>query len=379
MASTESPATPPEPRAFLASLRGRLDRRAGAHLYRQVADLVRQGIYEGALGPGASLPPQRELSGMWAIGEVTVRRALQALADEGLLEARAGSGTVVRGAAERDAADAPRSAGLTLGIAFADLAHGYPFFAPLLQGIRDAERPVAVRLFDMPEGELATGSLAHAPPLGDLDGLLMMSPVNLQLLAACQRRGLPTVLLYSDIMDGFSRCILVDYARGIRQAVAHLVERGRSRVALVTAGEERFSAGQMVDAYTTALEAAGLATRSAWVIHTGYLEGEGYHAARKLMALPEPPDAILFASDQQARGGLLAAQELGLDVPGTLAIVGAGHVLGPEAWPVALTTIDLRLNEVGALARRTVAAMVAGERPPARQSVASRLIVGGTS
>lgn len=62
-------------------------------LYLVLRDLLRGGT----LAPGARLPSEPELAQRHGVSRVTVRRALDALAMEGLIERRAGSGTYARG------------------------------------------------------------------------------------------------------------------------------------------------------------------------------------------------------------------------------------------------------------------------------------------
>lgn len=386
-------------RAVIKALRPRLDPRTGVPFYRQFNALVRGAIEQGQLKPGDALPPQREISQIVGISEVTIRRALQELADSGLIEARAGSGTIVldphtkrrpqpqpRTETSSGTIDVPPSRPadgvLSIGIAFASLSDGYPFFRPMLEGMRrDAPRPVAVRLFDIPAADLPSGSLDHAPDLHGLDGLIMMSPVNLQLVALCQQRQLPCVLLYTDISDGFSRCVVVDYTAGLLQAARHLRERGRRRLALVTAGGERFSTGQITDAYRSAIDLFGFESHDGYVVQAGYDEHDGHRAMRQLLAHPQRPDAVLLASDYQARGALLALHEAQVSVPQEMAVVGIGHLFRNGGWPVPLTTIDLRFDAVGAAARELIDAHRAGKASelPYRTSIRSELRIGQTT
>lgn len=362
------------------ALGGSLDRTTG-RLYQQITALLAEQVRSGGLGPGEAIPSQRQLSEAWGVSEVTVRRAMQALAEQGLIEARAGGGTVVLPGRHGSPSTPASDRVLTVGVAFADLVDGYPFFQPVLAGLRDAPRPIAVRLFDLPADEQAAGGLAHAPPLDDLDALVMMSPVNLRLLATCQARKLPTVLLFNDVADGYSRCILPAYGRGVAQAVQHLHSRGRRRIALVTAAAERFSTARWVEAFDAAKASLGLDDAPELVIHADYGESQGHAAALSLLHAADRPGAILFASDFMARGGLLAAHELGLRVPDDVAIVGAGRVLDDTGWPVPLTTIDLQLEAIGRLAREAIEHAVTRASPPAslHQAVPTELRIGATS
>ncbi len=61
-------------------------------LYLQLAKHLRLQITSGHLGENEALPGERELAEMFAISRVTVRKALSALASEGLLTNRQGSG-----------------------------------------------------------------------------------------------------------------------------------------------------------------------------------------------------------------------------------------------------------------------------------------------
>lgn len=63
---------------------------------RRIYLLLRDEIVGGALPPGQALPGELRLAEMHSVSRVTIRRALDALVDDGLVERRAGSGTVVR-------------------------------------------------------------------------------------------------------------------------------------------------------------------------------------------------------------------------------------------------------------------------------------------
>ncbi len=63
--------------------------------YKQVADSLRKQILSGELAPGAQLPTERELCHQFSASRITIRRALQILADEILIQRRHGSGTFV--------------------------------------------------------------------------------------------------------------------------------------------------------------------------------------------------------------------------------------------------------------------------------------------
>lgn len=64
-------------------------------LYEQIAKAVRDRIVRGELVPGDRLPNERELALAYGVSRNVVREAVRALAKDGLIEVRQGSGTYV--------------------------------------------------------------------------------------------------------------------------------------------------------------------------------------------------------------------------------------------------------------------------------------------
>ena len=69
---------------------------SGGPRYVQLRRRLEQGIDTGVIAPNSSLPPEREITELTDLSRVTVRKAIQELVREGLVEQRQGSGTFVR-------------------------------------------------------------------------------------------------------------------------------------------------------------------------------------------------------------------------------------------------------------------------------------------
>lgn len=79
----------------LISKLAKLDPSGSLPLYVQLQRSLRQAISDGVLGPDDALPPERELAVDFGVSRITVRKALDALAAEGLLISRRGAGNFV--------------------------------------------------------------------------------------------------------------------------------------------------------------------------------------------------------------------------------------------------------------------------------------------
>lgn len=138
-------------------------------------------------------------------------------------------------------------------------------------------------------------------------------------------------------------------------ATRYLHDKGYRRIAFVqnsTAGD--FSALERRDGYIATLEAIGLEPR-VFVPEAGLTPFEaGKQAMETLMSGPERPDAVFFANDNLAAGGLLASQRAGLRIPQDCAIMGFGDYAFAHMLLPSLTTIKPPALEIGVLAARRV-------------------------
>jgi GntR family phosphonate transport system transcriptional regulator len=73
-----------------------VERQTGVALWRQIADLIRLSISNGDYDQMGMVPPETVLAGQFGVNRHTVRSALAALADEGLVQAIQGRGTMIQ-------------------------------------------------------------------------------------------------------------------------------------------------------------------------------------------------------------------------------------------------------------------------------------------
>jgi GntR family transcriptional regulator len=70
-------------------------------LYYQLENVLREKITSGAFESGEKMPTESELIEEYGVSRITVRQALQALSDDGLIERKQGRGTLVSGRKSR--------------------------------------------------------------------------------------------------------------------------------------------------------------------------------------------------------------------------------------------------------------------------------------
>jgi DNA-binding GntR family transcriptional regulator len=72
-----------------------IDHDAGTPVWQQLADILRGQIERGDIAPGKLLPSIRTLMQTYGVSDGTVKRAISALKDDGLVESVVGRGVYV--------------------------------------------------------------------------------------------------------------------------------------------------------------------------------------------------------------------------------------------------------------------------------------------
>jgi len=88
-------------------------------------------------------------------------------------------------------------------------------------------------------------------------------------------------------------------------------------------------------------------------------EEGGYRAAVRLLGRPDRPTAIFAANDITCVGAMSAAQELGLQVPHDVSLVGYDNTSLAQIRHLWLTSVDNASAEVGTLASRALLRRIA--------------------
>ena len=80
---------------LLESIVRPLDRSSPTPLYRQLRRSLREAIDQDVLAPDDSLPAERNIAADFGVSRITVRKAIDGLVEEGLLDRRHGAGTFI--------------------------------------------------------------------------------------------------------------------------------------------------------------------------------------------------------------------------------------------------------------------------------------------
>lgn len=195
-------------------------------------------------------------------------------------------------------------------------------------------------------------------------------------------RGLPVpvVYAYAPSEDPQDISVASDDVGGGALAIEHLITQGRKRIAHISGDINYKAARDRAKGAVTALTSAGLELAGDRVLFGTWDESWGRGATRMLLSQAPEVDAVFAGSDQIARGVLEAAKEHERTVPSDIAIVGFDNLdlLVANARP-ELTSVDMQLEEIGALAVNRLFAAIDGFPRSGVETVPSRVVQRGST
>lgn len=247
-----------------------------------------------------------------------------------------------------------------------------PIKIALLDGITEEIGAIDAGLLILTDAGEAAQRIEDAP----MDAVVLVgcSPRLDESVATLRQRGIPLVAIEGDPADGVPT-IGQDNREASRVAAQHLQDLGHTDVAVVTLSLTRDRArgpltpGRVAAASsTTAIDRlAGVhdvyPDAGGWVTRGSFVE-EGRTAGLALLGdAASRPTAIIAQSDLLAAGVIRAAEELGLEVPGDVSVVGFDGVRVDGLWPYDLTTLVQPAVDKGRVAGRAIVDMLEGGEP----------------
>jgi LacI family transcriptional regulator len=189
-----------------------------------------------------------------------------------------------------------------------------------------------------------------------VDGVLVAGRVDGVFLEHLATFDLPAVLVDFEA-EGFP-AVVIDNRAGSRQAVDHLLERGHRRIAFLGADMDHPSLTARREGYQLALAKAGVEVLPELQVVAPLAEPDhetGVELVDRLCAIDPRPTAVFCGNDALAMGVVSRAIEMGINVPGDLAVVGFDDVPWAEKVRPSLTTVRVLKEQMGELAARYLA------------------------
>jgi LacI family transcriptional regulator len=199
-------------------------------------------------------------------------------------------------------------------------------------------------------------------------------------IATILESDVPAVFIDFDPIGARVGYVMSANVEAMSSVVRHLFENGRRRIAHIAGQTNTRPGPDRLFGYRSELTNLGLPARPEYVEEGDYFHRSGYEASKRLLALPEPPDAITCASDVMAIAAMVAIAEDGLRVPEDVAVTGFDDASFAATVKPSLTTVRQDAVGLGTVAAETILRMLAHPaEPPPTTVLPAQLIVRESS
>jgi LacI family transcriptional regulator/LacI family repressor for deo operon, udp, cdd, tsx, nupC, and nupG len=273
-----------------------------------------------------------------------------------------------------------RTLGLVLDGSVAGLAD--PALAELVAGLSEgaAAQGYYLLLASATGGQAEQELGAQLARTGRVDGVVLLDLlVGDERAAALVAAGVPCVGAGAPDEPAPCPTVGLDLRQGAADAARHLLGLGHRRIGLIALPSGLADSEPFVAGFVAALGAAGVGLDPALIVEAGQAEDDGITAMQELLSAPEPPSAVVAASDALAFGAMHALRDAGLEAGRDVSLLGCGDLpLAAHTHP-PLTTLRAPRRAIGAALARRLAAEIERRPHPEGAALGLQLIIRRTT
>lgn len=216
------------------------------------------------------------------------------------------------------------------------------FLECLAEGLADSSRRLVVAPASRQIG--SRGGIYQA--LEDCSDAVIVAAGTMPIEAsrAAVRVGVPVILAGRILDEPGIDCVAAENAEGGRQAAELFLRSGCRAPAYFGFREPSAADEERAAAFLSACAGAGI---QAPLIRDADRDDEDlFHAASRILARSDRPDAIFCATDRLALGVVEAARSLGVSIPAELSVIGFNNVPVAARPTYRLTTVNYPVSRV---------------------------------
>ncbi|NLP49608.1 LacI family DNA-binding transcriptional regulator [Bacillus sp. RO1] len=258
------------------------------------------------------------------------------------------------------ASDLKRTKTNTIALILRDLSG--PFYSELIKGVQEVTTAHGYDLIACSSVGGTQSTAAKFLKEKRVDGAIILAHnITNDIVLESAREGFPIVVLDRKIDHEFVYQVEVDNFHGGYAATEYLINKGYREVGYVSGPMNSHDNQMRFDGYMAALREHGIQYQNKWKLSGDFTREGGYRATKMLIAQRQLPEAIFYANDEMAIGGLQAFKENKISVPDDISIIGYDDIQMAEYVNPPLTTVRQPKYEVGALAVHVVFQALAKE------------------
>lgn len=256
----------------------------------------------------------------------------------------------------------------TVGAIVANILN--PFSTSVIRGIEDTLKEADFNLILCNADDDPVKERDYVNMLVDkqIDGLIINTTGCNNELIAQVNKTIPVVLIDRKAPDIDIDTVTVDSAKGVRQAVDHMVALGHAGIAMLTLPYDHVSPRlERVQAYRNALAVHHLPFREDWLVQTSIEEEAVLSKLQDLLgstASADKPTSIFCANNMITMSVVKAIKKMGMIIPDEIAVLGFDDWEWAQLIEPPVTVVAQPVYDMGNKAAALLIKRMKGSRSP---------------
>ncbi len=193
------------------------------------------------------------------------------------------------------------------------------------------------------------------------------------------RKGIPMVFFDRICLPEKVSSVVADNKAAARRITQHFVESGYRRIAYIAGPAFLNISADRQAGYLDGLRENHVPVREEYLENCEMNPASATEATRRLLALPEPPDAIFGINDTVAFAAMKEIRKQGLRIPEDVGLMGFTDDYHATVVYPSLTSISHPTFEMGETAARLFFETLEGGNPPRQIELQTKLVVRDSS
>lgn len=206
-----------------------------------------------------------------------------------------------------------------------------------------------------------------------VDGVVVFTNKILdEVLTRYSSKNFPIVALNRQLSGESLYSVIMENKEGGRKITKYLIEKGHKKIAFIKGDSKTIGAMLRYEGFDECINSNGIADKCTFIDAKETTENAGYNATLEVIKNKVDVDAIFYSSDELALGGIRALNEVKINIPEEISVVGYNDLELSKYTKPPLTTVKADINMAAEAAKLIVKALE-------NDTIKDKIVRGGTT
>ncbi len=196
----------------------------------------------------------------------------------------------------------------------------------------------------------------------DVDGVIIYGDIADSVYNELGKLKIPFITIDNSMLNEKRLSVRPDYEEAVRSATNYLIDCGHEKIGYIGNENLVYFNSYAFRGFREAMSKAHLSVSFSMISTDAFDDASTNKCVKQIFSEPDKPTALMCISDLYAIPAIRALNEIGLDVPGDVSVIGVDDILLSKYIRPGLTTVRIDRVEMGKIAMSLLVKHIKGEK-----------------